>query len=101
MNGDSVEIPRATLRGLRSLVAGAIAGVAVLVALVVVVVIEDQQRCEAGNDFRRRDLPAAFALHDQHLGEALGATDAQIAAFDAQFRAELADLFPRRDCSLL
>jgi hypothetical protein len=99
--GDVVTVARAHLRGFRTSVAGVLVALAVLGAGLVAMLVDDQQRCEAGNDFRRRDLPAAFALHDQRLGEALGASDAQIADFDTQFRAELAELFPERDCTLL
>lgn len=99
--GDVVTVARAQLRGFRTSVAGVLVALAVLIAGLVAMLVDGQQRCEAGNDFRRRDLPAAFALHDRRLGEALGASDPEIAEFSAGFRAELADLFPERDCTLL
>lgn len=61
---------------------------------------DDQQRCEAGNDFRRRDLPAAFAAENQFLGQEFGADQARIDDANARFAEVLDDLFPERDCSL-
>lgn len=63
--------------------------------------VDAQSRCEAGNDFRRASLPAAFELHDRKLGEVLGATDQQYREFEADFQADLDALFPQRDCPLL
>jgi hypothetical protein len=93
-----VLVPRKALRGMRSLVAGV---VVCLIAGTGLVALDGHRRCEAGNRFRREDLPAAFALHDRHLGEALGATEEQIVEFEAEFQAELDELFPERDCSLM
>lgn len=101
MSAADVVVSRASLRGMRSLVAGVVAGIVLLIGGLVMMGVESYQRCEAGNEFRRRDLPAAFDLHDQHLGRALGANDVQVAEFEAEFQAELDRLFPERDCSLL
>lgn len=54
--------------------------------------------CERGNDFRRQDLPAAFAQFGEDLGTELGATRDQIDDFVAKNRRGLDHLFPERDC---
>lgn len=63
--------------------------------------LDDRARCEAGNEFRRHDLPMAFELSHRRIGEALGATHDQIEAFDVGFQADMDELFPERDCPLL
>lgn len=98
---DVAVVPKQSLRKLRSLVGGVLVGLLILVGAVVLAVVDSNRRCNAGNEFRRRDLPAAFRIHDQHLGRALGASDERIEVFDAEFRADLLELFPERDCSLL
>lgn len=61
---------------------------------------DDQERCEAGNAFRRQDLPEAFDLYSVFLGGELGASRDAIDDARARFAAQLDDLFPPRDCAL-
>lgn len=98
---NNVEVPRATLRGIKSSVAIIVLGIGLLVAGLVIKLSSDRDRCEAGNTFRTQDLPAAFEIHDRHLGEAMGATPAQIDEFERAFRKDLAELLPERDCGWL
>lgn len=74
-------------------------GVALIASGLVLKLFSDHDRCEAGNEFRRHDLPAAFELSHRDIGHALGATDKQVAAFDVGFQEDLRELFPARDCS--
>lgn len=60
----------------------------------------DQQRCVAGNEFRRQDLPRAFDLYSVFLGGELGADPADVADARRRFAGQLDDLFPARSCSL-
>lgn len=92
---------RATLTGIRWSVAVIVLGIGLLAVGSVIKLFSDQDRCQAGNEFRRNDLPAAFELHDRHLGNALGANDVQIAEYEARFQAELAEVLPERNCDLL
>jgi hypothetical protein len=98
VTANGVEVSRATLRGIRSSVALIVLGVVFMAAAVVIVVFNDHSRCEAGNDFRRHDLPAAFELSHRQIGESLGATPGQIATFDDGFQSELAEVLPTRSC---
>jgi hypothetical protein len=95
---NGVEVSRETLRGIRSSVAIIVLGVVFLAGAVVIVMVNDHTRCEAGNDFRRDDLPAAFELSHRQIGESLGATKEQISDFDDGFQGELAEILPTRDC---
>lgn len=61
---------------------------------------DDQVRCEAGNEFRREDLPTAFDEYSDFLGHQLGADDDQIADAKARFAVVMDDLFPERECPL-
>lgn len=96
-----ISVTRSTLTGIRWSVAVIVLGIGLLVVGSVIKLFSDQDRCEAGNEFRRHDLPAAFELHDRHLGEALGANEVQIAAYEEAFQHDLAELLPERDCSFL
>lgn len=96
-----VAVTRSTLTGIRWSIAIIVLGIALMITGSVIKLFTDQDRCQAGNEFRRQDLPAAFELHDQHLGEALGANQVQIAEYEARFQEELAEVLPERDCSLL
>lgn len=62
--------------------------------------LDDQERCEAGNTFRRQDLPAAFDAYSDFLGHELGATPAQIEDAKARFAVVLDELLPERDCPI-
>jgi len=95
-----VAVPRSTLTGIRWSVAVIVLGISLLAAGLVIRLFSDQERCEAGNQFRRHDLPMAFEVHDQHLARAFGATDEQLASFEAEFQGDLDALFPERDCPL-
>lgn len=97
---EPVPVQPKALRAMRSLVGGVLVGFLAVGGLVAMRLIEDQRRCEAGNQFRSEDLPAAFRLHDQHLGRAFRADDAQIESFSNDFETDLAELLPLRDCSL-
>jgi hypothetical protein len=61
---------------------------------------DSYRRCQASNDFRTVELPTAFKVHDDHLGEALGASQERIDEFEAGFRADLEKILPERKCSL-
>ncbi|MGH9033669.1 MAG: hypothetical protein ACRDZV_16220 [Acidimicrobiia bacterium] len=62
---------------------------------------EDHQRCEAGNEFRREALPMAFDQYTVRLGIELDAPSDRVANARADVAADLDELFPERDCSLL
>ena len=96
-----IAVTRSTLTGIRWSIAIIVLGVALVITGSVIKLFTDQDRCQAGNEFRREDLPAAFELHDRHLGEALGANEVQIAEYEAGFQAELAEVLPERNCDLL
>lgn len=100
MSDTDVIVSRASLRGIRSLAAGVTLGVVGLLAALVVMGIEDQQRCEAGNEFRRDDLPAAFRSFGDFLGGELGADPVQVEDANDRFARQLDEQFPARDCSL-
>lgn len=63
--------------------------------------VEEQRRCEAGNDFRRNDLPAAFDEFSLFLGQEFQAEPERVDDARARFAVVMDDLFPERDCSLL
>jgi hypothetical protein len=98
VSGDDVQVSRSTLRGMRSLVAGVVAGVLLLVGAVVMVTFESHKRCQAGNDFRRRDLPTAFDRYTRRLGDELEAPADRVAEVRERVAADLDELFPARDC---
>lgn len=100
-DSNHVDVSKATLRGIKSSVGIIVLGMLFIVVALVIKLVNDHDRCLAGNDFRRNDLPAAFELSHKQIGEALGANEDQIVAFDDGFQAELAKLLPARDCGWL
>ena len=61
---------------------------------------QHQERCEASNQFRRHDLPAAFNAYSDFLGDELDAPPERIEDAKARFAVVLDRLFPERDCDL-
>jgi hypothetical protein len=59
---------------------------------------QDQERCEASNEFRTHDLPQAFDTFGRFLGHELAATEAQIDDAMRRFQVTLAGDLPARDC---
>lgn len=98
--GDVV-VPRAALRGMRSLVGGVVVGVVGLIIALALMAVDSQERCDAGNQLRREDLPAAFAEFGSFLGEEFGADQDRVDDANARFAGRLDELFPERDCALL
>lgn len=62
---------------------------------------DDQARCEAGNDFRRQALPAAFEAYSRFLGQELHADPQRVEDATQRFQRQLDELFPERKCPLL
>lgn len=62
---------------------------------------DNQARCNAGNEFRRRDLPAAFDRYTRFLGEEFSADEARVAEARSRFALYIDELFPERHCPLL
>jgi len=100
VNATDVTITRASLRGMRSLVAGVTLGMAALAGGVALMAIDQQERCEAGNQLRREDLPAAFHEFGEFLGGELGGDPADVEDANRRFARRLDEAFPERDCSL-
>lgn len=98
---DHVDVPLSTLRGISWSIAVIVVAVVMVLGAMVIKILDDHQRCLDGNEFRREDLPAAFALHDRRLGQELGADENEIDEFTRGFESDLRDLFPARDCALL
>lgn len=61
---------------------------------------DDQERCKAGNEFRRVDLPAAFHEFGEFLGEEFGVDPASVEEANARFAGRLDDTLPERSCRL-
>lgn len=98
---DAVSVARAELRSIRASVVVIIVGIAMMVTAFGIKLFSDVDRCRAGNEFRSQDLPAAFRVHDEHLGAAFEQDEATVDAFSDDFEADLAEILPERDCTLL
>lgn len=96
-----MNLRHADIKGIRMSLLVIVVGVAMMVTAFGIKLASDVDRCHAGNEFRRRDLPAAFALFGEHLGAAGDADEADVTAFNEDFEADLAEVLPERDCGLL